>query len=145
MKRENPRTMRMLIVGLACAAMLVVAGCGSKKGYANDLRPPVVLNVTAAITNREVLVSPKQIGAGPIHLVVTNQSDLSRKLKLQSVDGSAGPSDASSAPINPQGTAEVNVDLPEGDYRVVATGGGRPASLTVSGKRASGQNEVLQP
>ncbi|MEA2389934.1 MAG: hypothetical protein QOK31_43 [Solirubrobacteraceae bacterium] len=137
--------MRMVMVVMAGAAVLVVAGCGNKKTYANNLRPPVVLNVTAAISDREVLLSPKVIGAGPIHLVVTNQSTMSRKLVLESVDSGAGPPTTTSAPINPQGTAEVNLDLPEGDYRVVATGGGRAAMLSVSGHRKSGQNEVLQP
>jgi hypothetical protein len=137
--------MRMVVVVIAGAALLVVSGCGNKKTYANNLRPPVVLSVTAAISDREVLLSPKKIGAGPIHLVVTNQSSMSRKLVLESVDTGAGPAPASSAPINPQGTAELNLDLPEGDYRVAATGGGRAAMLTVSGQRRTGQNEVLQP
>jgi hypothetical protein len=141
----SPLTMRMVFVVLAGVAGMAVAGCGNKTRYANNLRPPIVLNVTAAITDREVLISPRRIGAGPIHLLVTNQSSSSRKLTLGSADGSAGPSDATSAPINPQGTAEVNVDLPEGDYQVAASGGPRPAFLTVSGKRSSAQNEVLQP
>jgi hypothetical protein len=135
----------MALIGLASAAVLAISGCGSKTAYTAHQRPPSVVNVTAAITDHGVLLSPTKLGAGPVHLLVTNQSTDSRELTVQSTSGNAGPKDVSSGPINPQGTAEVNVDLREGGYRVSASGAGPAATLTVTGSRSSSQNEVLEP
>jgi hypothetical protein len=124
--------------------LFAVAGCGETQSFANKSRPPVILNVTAAITDHAVQISPDKIGAGPVHLVVTNQSDASRELTVDSQSARAGEKNASSGPINPRGTAEVNVNLEEGDYRIGASGT-RAATLTVGPTRPSGQNEVLEP
>jgi hypothetical protein len=39
-------------------ALATVAGCGGGDDYANEPRPPAPINVTAAITNSRVNVSP---------------------------------------------------------------------------------------
>ena len=137
--------LRMGIAGIASGALLLaVTGCGQSQTFADKSRPPVILNITAEITDHGVLVSPGKIGAGPVHLVVTNQSNASRELTVDSQSGSAGEKNVRSGPINPQGTAEVNVNLEEGDYRVGAPGA-QAAMLTVGPSRPSGQNEVLEP
>lgn len=139
-------SVRKAIVGAAVTALLPVLGaCGSASTKQSAARPPVVVNLTASITSREVLVSPTRVGAGPVRLVVTNQSDRSRELTLQSTGSGAGEADARSGPINPQGTAELNVNLSEGSYRVVGSDGVRGASLTVGRERPSGQTQVLEP
>lgn len=143
--RLSRAKLRMGIAGTACGALLLaVSGCGESQSFANKSRPPVILNITAEITDQGVLVSPAKIGAGPVHLVVTNQSQSSRELTVDSQSASAGEKPASSGPINPQGTAELNVNLEEGDYKVSASGTGS-ARLTVGPMRPSGQNEVLEP
>lgn len=143
--RLSRAKLRMGIAGIASGGLLLaVAGCGESQTFANKARPPVILNITAEITESGVLVSPAKIGAGPVHLVVTNQSDSSRELTLDSQSGNAGEKNARSGPINPQGTAEVNVNLAEGDYRIGASGT-QAATLTVGPSRPSGQNEVLEP
>jgi hypothetical protein len=135
----------MGIAGTACGAVaLAASGCGESQSFANKSRPPVILNITAEITDQGVLVSPAKIGAGPVHLVVTNQSNSSRELTVDNQSSAAGEKNASSGPINPQGTAEVNVSLEEGDYSIGASGT-KPAKLTVGPMRPSGQNEVLEP
>ena len=137
--------LRMGVAGIASGALLLaVTGCGESQSFADKSRPPVILNITAEITDQGVLISPGKIGAGPVHLVVTNQSNASRELTLDSQGGNAGEKKASSGPINPQGTAELNVSLEEGDYRVGASGT-PAAALTVGPTRPSGQNEVLEP
>lgn len=137
--------LRTVAAGIAGGSVLLGAtGCGGTQTLAQESRPPVVLNVSADITDRGVQISPEKIGAGPVHLVVTNQSDSSRELTLESQSSNAGEKGSSSGPINPQGTAEVNVNLEEGDYRVAASGT-RAATLTVEASRPSGQNEVLEP
>jgi len=135
--------------GLAAAAIAVtVVGCGSGKDYANNDRPPSPINLTAAISGRSVSVSPRHFGAGPIVLIVTNQSSASQRLTLATDEpGGTQPGiQQSTGPINPQDTASLTVTLRPGDYVVkVADGGIRPAHLKVSRQRASAQNELLQP
>lgn len=143
--RLSKAKLRTGIAGIAGGAVLLaVTGCGQSQTFADKARPPVILNITAEITDQGVLISPGKIGAGPVHLVVTNQSNASRELKLDSQSSNAGEKNASSGPINPQGTAELNVNLEEGDYRVAASGT-PAATLTVGPSRPSGQNEVLEP
>lgn len=143
--RLSRAKLRTGIAGIASGALLLaLVGCGQSQTFADKSRPPVILNITAEITEGGVLISPTKIGAGPVHLVVTNQSDSSRELTLDSQSGNAGEKNASSGPINPQGTAEVNVNLEEGDYRIGASGA-RAAKLTVGPSRPSAQNEVLEP
>jgi hypothetical protein len=137
--------------GLAAAgAVVLLTGCGSDSSYKNNPRPPSPITVTASISSKAVSVSPSRFGAGPITLVVTNQTGRSRELVLQSSQqagsGKAAAAAQDTGPINPQGTASLKADLNEGEYEVNVRGGGiRPASLTVGQKRASAQNELLQP
>ena len=138
-------------MGLASAGVLaLLAGCGSSSSYKNNPRPPSPITVTASISDKAVSVSPSRFGAGPITLVVTNQTQRSRELVLESEQeaGQArtGLSAQVTGPINPQGTASLKADLNRGRYRVHVRGGGiRPASLTVGQDRPSAQNELLQP
>jgi hypothetical protein len=133
----------------ASAAALLVAGCGSQNDYANNPRPPSPITITAAIVNGHVEVSPHRFGAGPITLVVTNQTGRSRDLVLETdTSGGSGRSGIrqQTGPINPQGTASLKADLSQGRYTVrVRSGEIRPASLVVGHKRASAQNQLLQP
>jgi hypothetical protein len=141
--------MRKVMVGALCAAMLGVAGCGSASGYRDRPRPPAPINVAVSLTNDRVRISPARIGAGPVVLLVANEGDTSRDLTLAPPSGShrsCVAANASSGPINPQGTARVTVDLRQGDCIVgVRDAGLRPALLVVSAERTSAQAELLQP
>jgi hypothetical protein len=134
--------------GIALAAVGAGAGCGSGKDYANNDRPPSPINLTAAISSRSVSVSPKHFGAGPIVLIVTNQSSASQRLTL-ATDETGGKEPGvsqSTGPINPQDTASLTVTLRPGSYVIkVADGGIRPAHLRVGSERDTAQNELLQP
>ena len=61
---------RLVLIGV-----LVVAGCGGSEQRENELRPPVPVVMTAAVQDDVVRVSPRSVGAGPITLVVSNQTD----------------------------------------------------------------------
>lgn len=131
----------------AVALALVLGGCGGSD-YANKPRPAVPVNVTAYISQRTVELSPTSLGAGPVVFIVTNQSSRSQELRVQSAgaDGSCETAgSACSGPINPQGTAQVKVDLRPGDYVVTAGASIRSASIHVGPPRPSAQNQVLQP
>jgi hypothetical protein len=136
-----------IVLGVSGAALLV-AGCGSKSDYANRPRPPSPITITAAISAKRVQVSPRRFGAGPITLVVTNQSGRSADLVLETDNAGSGQTGIrqQTGPINPDGTASLKADLRQGRYTVrVRSGEIRPASLVVGRKRASAQNQLLQP
>jgi hypothetical protein len=144
--RLNQRT----VLGIAATGILV-AGCGTQSDYKNNPRPPSPITITAAISGGRVEVSPHRFGAGPITLVVTNQTGQLRDLVLESTDqpGSTktGLAAQHTGPINPQGTASLKADLQQGSYTVRVRAGHtiRPARLTVGRERASAQNQLLQP
>jgi hypothetical protein len=130
-------------------AALAIAGCGDEDDYANEPRPPSPITVTASISDERVSVSPDRFGAGPITLVVTNQTGRSRELLLETDEpggtGQAGVRQQA-GPINPRGTASLKADLRAGTYVVrVSNEEIRPARVTVGRQRESAQNELLQP
>jgi len=124
------------------------AACGSQADYANRPRPPAPINVTAAITDQRVAVSPDRFGAGPVVLIITNQSSEEREVTIQTdeVGGDREGIRQKTSPINARGTAELKVNVREGTYRVsVDSEDIEPARLVVGEERASAQNELLQP
>lgn len=131
------------------ATMLIVAGCGSTHGYDNANRPPAPLNVAVNLTNQRIAISPTRIGAGPVVLLIANDSNASHDLTLRPPAGSRSScvaSDASSGPINPQGVARVQVTVVEGACVLgVEDGGLRPARLTVGPERPTSQDNLLEP
>lgn len=130
-------------------AALVGAGCGSQQDYANDPRPPVTTLVSAYVSDSRVAVSPTMLGAGPIELIVTNQSARSRELIIEGPDGVESPCTrqrTATGPINPQGTAEIKVIVQKGACSIGVRGGGpRAVFIHVTGRRPSAQNRVLLP
>jgi hypothetical protein len=138
-----------LALGVVVAA-LFAAGCGDNSSYGNRPRPPVPVAVTAQIAEKSVSLSPRALGAGPVLIVVTNQSDNSQDLSIASADepgSSAGGAAAqTTGPINPQDTASLQLNLREGEYVVrVKDSGVKPARLRVGPERESSQNQLLLP
>ena len=122
------------------------SACGSDNtSYKNTLRPPAPINVTAAITDSQIKVSPRRFGAGPIVLIISNQSSDAQSVTFESGGREAGIRQTTSA-INPAGTAQLQIDVRQGTYELsVEDRSIRPASLRVSRQRASAQNALLQP
>lgn len=124
---------------------MLVAGCGGSTDYKNRPRPAAPIVVTASISKQAVSVSPRKFGAGTITLIVTNQTGASQQLTLEINSGAAG-FKGRTGPINPRDTGELKADLAEGTYSVhVDSASTRAAKLTVGAKRASAQNDLLQP
>ena len=133
---------------LVIAALVGVVGCGSSSGYKNDPRPPSPIVLTGSIDDQRVSVSPQRFGAGPISLIVTNQTDTAQSVTLESADkaGSGPGLRQVTAPISPQDTATLKADVNPGRYTVHVRGDGiSPARLRVGPERASAQNDLLQP
>jgi hypothetical protein len=134
---------------LAGALALGVVACGSGGGdYKNELRPPSPIVVTASVSKDEVSVSPRKLGAGPISLIVTNQTGASQQVTIESdtTPGSGPGVRQETAPINPRDTATLKADVAPGTYRVHVVGDGiRAATFRVGKPRPSAQNDLLQP
>ena len=130
---------------LIAAAAAGIAGCGDVEQHRNRERPPASINVTAAIADGRVNVSPRSFGAGPIRLIVSNQTTSAQAVTFETGGDSSGVT-RTSAPIVPAGTGTLEVDAPEGDYEISTDDGKiRPATVTVGARRESAQNELLQP
>src|SRR5688500_8563106 len=144
MRRElrHLRTPIALVV-----AIVALAGCGDEADYANEPRPPTPINVAASITDDKITVSPKEFGAGPVVIIIANQTEQAQKVTVETdeIGGSEPGLKQSTGPINPDGTATVKVDMRRGTYRVSVGSGIEPASVTVGPPRDSAQNQLLQP
>ena len=133
-----------VLLGVATLAV----GCGEEDDYKNEPRPPAPIVVSASITDDRVSVSPKTFGAGPITLIVTNQTSSSQEITLETdeIGGSEPGIQQRTGPINPGDTASLKANLREGTYRVAVGGRGiSEAALDVGEPRESAQNELLQP
>ena len=134
---------------LAVGAVLALGSCGSSSGdYKNDPRPPGPIVITGYVDDQRVSVSPGTLGAGPISLIVTNQTSAAQRVTLESADATgSGPGlKQVTAPISPRDTATLKADVKPGRYTVHVAGDGiRAARLQVGPERASAQNDLLQP
>ena len=138
---------RLAAPAFALAATAAFAtGCGGSDTYKNQPRPPSPIVITAAITPDSVSVSPKNFGAGPITLVVTNQTEKSQRLTLARQVNGQSQANGETGPINPNDTASLKADVDPGDYTVSVDGDAiEPAKLTVGEERKSAQNDLLEP
>ena len=140
------RAVRVLVV----AVLLVVglASCGDDSDYANNPRPPEPIVISASINNGKVSVSPQSFGAGPVTLIVANETERAQEITLETdeIGGSSPGITQKTGPINPGDTASLKADLKTGTYRVAAGDDGiKAAALDVGKSRPSAQNELLQP
>lgn len=141
------------MLGALAAGLLVLsllaAGCGSGDDeYANADRPPAPVAVTVAIVGERIAVSPDRVGAGPVLLLIANESDRSRDVTLTAAASgrSCVADDTSSGPVSPQGAARISLPLVEGVCAVGdADGDLVPARLVVGPERESAQQDLLQP
>ena len=130
----------------ALAAVLGVAGCGADEGHPSRERPPTSINVTAAIADGRINVSPRRFGAGPVRLIVSNQTRSAQSLTFETAGDDSGVTQTS-APITPSGgTGTLEVDVAEGDYEITASDDETSAPRRASAHGgASAQNELLLP
>ena len=113
------------------------------------------MNLTVYVNDSKVSVSPSSVGAGPVVFIVTNQARQAESLAISR--SGAGHPIATTAPINPQGTAKVSVDFKPGDYTIATGAHGttdaslsqpssiRSAAIHIGRERASSGGDLLQP
>jgi hypothetical protein len=144
--RGREGTLRWATCGLAVSAAFVLSACGSSSSYKNQPRPPQTLVITASILPNKVSVSPTKFGAGPVSLVVANETDASQRISIVRQVNGQPQANEQTGPINPHDTATLKADVDEGDYEIRVEGDGiKPAKLSVGTARPSAQNDLLQP
>lgn len=137
---RGSRRARFGVAATVGVAMLGATGCG-EDDFENEPRPPAPIEITAAIDDRSVNVSPGTFGAGLVTITISNQTDEPTRLLLE------GPTDAESTDIVPGGTGAIKTALEEGEYEASADSdlGIRSQSLKVGPERESSQNDLLLP
>jgi hypothetical protein len=133
---------------LCWALALAFTGCAADERERSEReRPPSPIVVTAAVIDGRVHVSPRSFGAGPIRLIVTNQTGRAHAVTLETEDVREGPGiTRSTRPIEPRDTATLAVDVPRGAYLLhTASRKIAPARLSVGAKRPSAQSDLLLP
>jgi hypothetical protein len=135
-----------LASGVALAAGLL-AGCGAGKDFADKPRPAAPLYLTGVITSSRVTVSPNRVGAGPVVILVSNQTQAPHTLTL---DG-ANIAPVQSASIGPTDTARIQTTLQPGTYTVkvgslkAVKKELQPAHLVIGKQRPDSNNQVGLP
>ena len=131
-----------MLAAALCVVVLGASACGGTTHDRGKERPPVPINISVELAPTKVTSSPDRFGAGPITLLVANQSGASQTLTID------GPRVRQSVgPINPQDTATLKVTVGSGDYTLSAdsASGLKPGRLTVGPPRPSAQNQLLLP
>ena len=132
-----------------CAALAIagafLAGCGDDD-FENEARAPVREALTGVIQDDAVTVSPSKIGAGPVEITISNQTDANRSVTLEgeSIVERQGP-------VAPGDTATIQKTLQPGSYEVRAGSRRalrreiRPAILRIGKERENSNSDLLLP
>ena len=126
-------------------AAAILAGCG-QEDFKNEARAPIRVALTGVIQDDEVTVSPSKLGAGPVEITISNQTDAVHTLTLegQSTVDRAGQ-------VQPGDTTTIQKTLKPGSYEVKAGSTKavhkeiRPAVLRIGRERENSNNDVLLP
>jgi hypothetical protein len=122
-----------------------MAGCGDED-FKNEARAPIRVALTGVIQDDAVTVSPSKVGAGPVEITISNQTDAAHSLTLEgdSVVEREGP-------VAPGDTATIQKTLEPGSYEVKAGSSKavvkeiRPAVLRIGKERQNSNNDLLLP
>lgn len=132
----------VLVAGTLSA---VASGCGGED-FENKPRPPAPIQLTGVIQSAKVTVSPNKVGAGPVLITISNQTDAAHTVTLEgsTVKERIGP-------VQPEDTATIQKTLARGDYEVRAGSDVavpkeiQPAKLTITKERRNSSNDLLTP
>lgn len=136
--------MRAATAALTLAAFGFVA-CG-EDDFANDPRPATAIELTGVIHTEKVTVSPRKLGAGPVTITVSNQTDDPHTIALV-----GDRTKAEIGPINPLDTGTIQKTLEPGVYEIKAgstkavTREIKPAELEIGKERKSSADQVELP
>jgi hypothetical protein len=122
-----------------------MAGCGDDD-FKNEARAPIREALTGVIQDDAVTVSPSKLGAGPVEITISNQTDAAHSITL------VGDSVVERAdPVAPGDTTTIQKTLEPGSYEVKAGSSKavvkeiRPAVLRIGKERQNSNNDLLLP
>jgi hypothetical protein len=130
---------------VAALATTFAAGCGDED-FANDPRPPVTAELTGVIQDDKVTVSPASLGAGPVRITISNQTERPYTVTLEG-EALVRRSNA----VSPGDTATLQSTLAEGTYEVRAGSEKAmeqeiaPALLEIGRERPASNNDLSLP
>jgi hypothetical protein len=131
---------------VAVLATAVAVGCGDDEDFANEPRSPVTVELTGVIQADKLTVSPSKLGAGPVRITVSNQTERPYSVTLE------GESTVQrSNTVNPGDTATLQSTLAEGSYEVRAGSDTAmrkeiaPAVLDIGSERPASNNDLALP
>jgi len=104
-----------LASGIALTAG-ILAGCGGGQNFGDRPRPPAPLYLNGVITSTGVSISPNRLGAGPVVIQVSNQTQAAHTLTLDG--GNIAP--VQSGTIGPTDVGTIKTTLEPGTYTVKA-------------------------
>jgi hypothetical protein len=141
-KTRRSGAIAFLVAGTLSA---LASGCGGKD-FENKSRPPVPIELTGVIQPEKVTVSPNKVGAGPVLITISNQTNEAHTVTLEgdTVKERIGP-------VQPEDTATIQKTLPRGDYEVRAGSSAavpkeiQPAKLRITNERQNSNNRLLLP
>jgi hypothetical protein len=139
---------RTAVIATAAAALGLATACGDTEPRQNLPRPPAPVTLTAAVRDDQILVSPAVTGAGPIVLVVSNQTGKPQRITFETdeLGGRVGGNTASTPVIRPRGTGRLSINARSGTYAVHARDRTiRAARVKIGPSRRSSQNQLLLP
>ena len=124
---------------------MLLAGCGGED-FKNEARAPIREALTGVIQDDAVTVSPSKLGAGPVEITISNQTDAAHSITLEgdSIVEREGP-------VAPGDTATIQKTLEPGSYQVKAGSTKavvkeiRPAVLRIGKERQNSNNDLLLP
>ncbi len=124
---------------------MLIAGCGDED-FKNEARAPIREALTGVIQDDAVTVSPSKLGAGPVEITISNQTDAAHSITLEG-DSVLERAD----PVAPGDTATIQKTLKPGSYEVKAGSTTavrkeiRPAVLRIGKERQNSNNDLLLP
>jgi len=131
---------------LLATAGSAVAGCGGSSEFKNDPRPPAPVQLTGVIRDDKLTVSPNRVGAGPVIILISNQTQQAHTITLDGTE-----TKDTVGPVNPLDSAKIQQTLKQGSYTVKAGSAQavaheiKPATLSVGPQRRDSSNQVLLP
>lgn len=148
---RNTRGIRLAAVAASgVLAAFALAACG-EDDFANEPRPPAPVDLSGVITEERVTVSPGDFGAGPIVLTISNQTPESHRVSLEGTADDGTEISELTGPINPQDTATLQQNVPQGEYEVGANSDStfppeiRPGEISVGPPRPSASDDLELP
>jgi hypothetical protein len=140
---------RVYLAVLLAATAGVAAGCG-EDDFENEPRPPAPIALGGVIQDEGVTISPDgtgtRVGAGPVRLEVSNQTDDPHTLTLEGET-----TEESVGPVQPGDVGVIQKTLERGTYEVRA-GSERAvareiptATLEIGPQRESSSDRLLLP